>query len=525
MRCAVARVAALLAAVALLAARDVHAAPKSRAKRPRRATAIPAVAAPKPTKEAETSPMRPEPKENNEAGATPAADVPAPRAAEGAPASPPAPEITPPPAAALAPAAAEAPLPSAALEKHLELGGRLFTYIRAPLDGVDEPLQQLSTTLWIDARARVTEGSFAAFSVVGDLLAPSTEGKTEARGRIREAYAGAHSGGLEARIGHQILAWGNSDGLHAVDFLTAQDYSFYSVTADARQIGAPSVELSYKPDGGASPFGITLVWQPVAPSSKLFVPKGSLPANVTLRDEDNPRFSVADSEGAVKIGWSPGGWDISVIGFHGQNHLAEPYLKSLENGVAEIGRAHHRINAAGMQASVALDSWVLRLEAAYVMTENADGRNRLLQPTYGDAIAGIERPLGDRVRVGVQGLARWYPYYLPLEAPYVGVAPEIAAVNRELAHVNSQLLNYTHQLRPGASLLAAYTSEDEALELSVAGLAYFTGFDWGVEPTIGYRFLDSLKVDVGAQVFGGHRNSLGFLAPRSGVFAQATYAF
>lgn len=433
------------------------------------------------------------------------------------------PEPTPSPTPAPAPPVAEEPS-----EKKLEIGGRLFTHFRSSFD-FDEPLQQVSSSVWLDAHARMTKGTFASISAVGDLLTPNSAGKIEARARLREAYAGAHGAGFEVRIGQQILSWGNADGVHAVDFLSAQDYTFFSVSADARQIGAPSVVLSYSPDDGASPFKVTAVWQPAFPATKVLIPKGKIPQGVTVLDEERPKLSLLNSEAALKIGWAPGGWDIALIGFHGWNHVAEPYVVKAEvtpTGAfnAEIGRRFNQYNAVGLQASVALDSWVLRFEGAYVATANADGKNRLIQPSHIDAIAGIERPFGERFRASLQGILRVHPYWLSLDAPYGGTAPE-AIAKQQVARLNAQVQNYTHQIRPGASLALTYTSEDESLEMSVAGIAYFVGFDWAVQPTIGYRFFDALKIEVGSQIFGGKQNSLGFMNKQSGFFAQATYTF
>ena len=438
-------------------------------------------------------------------------------------------EATAPPAAADAAPTAEAdaspePPDREGAEKWLVIGGRLSSYIRASLTDVDAPLQQVSSSLWLDANARMTTGTFAKVSLAGDVMTPSSAGRLEGRARVREAYAGGHVGGFEARVGQQILAWGNADGIHAIDLLTASDYSFFSVSGDAKQIGAPSVLLSLAPLGESSALRFTAVWQPVAPSSRVLVPKSAVPPNARLVDEDRLPLTLASSEAAAKIAYSPGGWDVALVGFHGWNHIAEPYPGAIREGVVEVGRRHHPCDALGVQASAALDAWVLRLEGAYVVTDNPSGRDRLVQPSHVDAVIGVEHPLGDRMRISAQGVARWHPRYVPLDAPYDG-APQVAFANRAVAAVNAKLLNYTHPIRPGASLALSYASEDESFEASVAALGYFVGFDWVVQPMVGYRFLGAVKFDVGVQLFGGEKNSLGFLSSQSGAFAQSTYTF
>ncbi len=490
-------------AVALLVATPAVAKPRPKRARPKKAVIVakhqdePAPPAPPPTApKVEPAPPAPEPE--------------SPKKEE--------PPMTPTP-----------PPPTDEGDSKLEVGGRVFTYLRTPLS-FEEPFQQVSTSLRLEAHARMTKGTFAAIAAQADALTPASSGEVEARARLREAYAGAHAAGFELRIGQQILHWGNADVVHAVDLLTAQDYSFYSADPDARDIGAPSVVLSYSPDDGSSPFKATAVWQPVFPASRLGTPrsprsKGALPPQVTLLDDERPRLSMLASEAAVKIAWAPGGWDVALIGFHGWNHLAEPYVAKVENGAAVIGRRFHRYEALGAQGSAALGAWVLRFEAAYVITENDDGKDPLVQPSHLDAIAGIERPFGEHVRTSVQGIVRWIPRFASHDTPPRGMRPDLALATRAAGDVNARVQNYTHEARPGASVAVSVSTDDEALEVGASGLAYFVGFDWAVQPNLRWRPTQALAIDVGAQIFGGHRNSLGFLHEQSGLYAQAAYAF
>ncbi len=397
----------------------------------------------------------------------------------------------------------------------LQIGGQIATYFRAPLTGLEKPIQQLSTSGTFEASLKPTEETFAKINVRGDLLTPSLSETVDARPNLREAYAGAHKEGIELRIGQQMINWGNADVVSAVDLLTSRDYTLFSATPDANRLGAPSVMASF---AGESPLRLAVVWQPVFTKSKLLLPKRALPPNVVLLPESRPNLSVANSEVAVKIGWAPGGWDISLIGFRGFNHTAEAFLQSFTPERIEVGRRHRSYLAGGLEASAAVDSWVFRFEGAYVATENHDGKNPTIQPTHIDAIAGVERPLGERFRVSAQGIVRAHPLFLP---PIRVTNP----LDRPIAEANAVLLNYTHVVRPGATLRVGYASEDETIEIDLGGLAYFVGFDWVVQPQIAYRPIAPLKLQVGVQIFGGKKNSLGSLSEYSGAFAQSTYTF
>lgn len=412
-----------------------------------------------------------------------------------------------------------------AATRDIELGGRVMTYVRAPLTSADRTLQQLSSTAWIDAQARMTKGTFAKISASGDLLTPSIEKKVEARGTIREAYAGAHDDAVEVRIGQQMVSWSNADLAMPLDLFLARDYTFFSATPDAQKIGAPSVLFSVAPPAEVTPLRLAAIVQPVAPVSKMLVPPGLLPAIVQLDPVSHPTMSIANTEIGVKLGWAPGGWDAALVGFRGFNHVPEAFLVSATPQEVVVGRTLRPILAGGLQASATAGDWVLRFESAYVSTENDDGRDSRKQPTHVDTTVGVERPLGDRFRVQTQGIARVHPRWLtPDLAPADNKA--LLPVERAIANANAVTFDYNHQVRPGATLRLAYTSEDERLEIELAGMAYFVGFDWVVQPQIAWRVLDALELRAGVQMFGGHHDgALGALHDYSGAFAQSTYTF
>src|SRR5690349_888386 len=60
--------------------------------------------------------------------------------------------------------------------RKLDLSGRIMTYVRVPTGSLDRPFQQVSSSLWIDARARMSGGTYASVSLIGSLLTPSLEG-------------------------------------------------------------------------------------------------------------------------------------------------------------------------------------------------------------------------------------------------------------------------------------------------------------------------------------------------------------
>jgi len=411
---------------------------------------------------------------------------------------------------------------SAPASPSLPLGGRVFAYLRAPL--TDAPIEQASTSAWLEAHPKMGP-TYARVTVSADAFATSVTGGAEVRGRLREGYVGIGNERVDLRVGQQILPWGNADVVNPTDLLTARDYTFFSADPEANRLGVLSARASWTP---ASWIDFEVVATPIAPASTLLIPPALVPAGVVLHPLQPPTAKLVNAEEAARLAFTGDGWDFALVGFHGWNHLPEFVPLAIEaNGTIDVGLAQHRYLAGGGEASVSIASWVLRAESAYVSTENEDGRNPLVQPTHWDSVVGVERAFFDEhLRVQAQGLVRDHPRYAP---PSAAVGPTLAATEIEvaLAQANSILESYDSQLRVNASLRIAYATTDDTVAVEVFGLANLNDtHDFFVRPLVGYRPTDAVKLEVGAEIYGGPTLSpLGALHDYGGAFVQATYAF
>jgi hypothetical protein len=241
-----------------------------------------------------------------------------------------------------------------------------------------------------------------------------------------------------------------------------------------------------------------------------------------------PPAKLGNAEEAARVGFTGAGWDVALVGFRGWNHTPEFQLNAIEpNGTVDVGLGQHQVVAAGAEASVAVSSWVLRAESAYVWTENADGHDPLVQPTHWDAVVGVERSFFDqRVRVQAQGISRYHPAWTSPSAA-AGPTPAVTAVDTALAQANATLESYLSQLRVGASLRVAWSTADDKWGLEAFGLANVNDtHDFLVRPLASFRPTDALKLEAGAEIYGGPAASpLGALKDYGGAFVQATYEF
>jgi len=397
------------------------------------------------------------------------------------------------------------------------VNGETFAYVRAPVDHTGT-FQQVSASLWLRARPQITDVASASVELTANSFGT---GDDRFRLGLREAYVSLRKHGWLLRMGQQIIPWGSSDVVNPTDFLTARDYTFFVTDIEKTRIGALSVLASH----AWSRVEATVVATPIHPTSVLLVPASALPTGVTLAAAAPVETSVMNTEIAGKLKVSGRSWDAAVIGFRGFNHTPEYEVVSADMTGATLRQTHHPIVAGGIDGSASLGKVVVRFEAAYVSTPNPRGEDPAIQPSYVFGVLGVERPLGERLRVQAQAIVRAYPYWIAPEM-VMGTDPARTAALRGVAAANALLLDYQDQVRPAATLRVAYHTEEDRFEAEIFAATNFIGADYLVRPLLGWRPSDEVMVQLGLEAYEGPLSRpLGALHSFSGVFSQLTLTF
>ncbi|MGZ3438008.1 MAG: hypothetical protein ACXVDD_00745 [Polyangia bacterium] len=402
----------------------------------------------------------------------------------------------------------------------LRLGGQLFSYVRVHLyDPADFAVEQASTSAWLTLRARLSPAVSVRAVATLDLVHASVLPQPTVRGDLREAVLTAVRGGLELRLGQQFVVWGNGDGVSPNDRLTARDYTFFSAEAEVQRIGAPAALLTFVPDGGAAPLAVTVAVVAVAPRSRLLVPAGVLPAGIVDLGEARGAPSLADAELALRAGYQGRGWDLAMLGFAGLDALPYYALADVNALGVEIERRQQRIVSAGLYGSTARGPWALRWDTAYVAASEVGGSSPLVPPSRWETVIGVERPLGERVRISAQVV---YRRMVGRRPPSVLADP----IDRAIAEANALLHDTQDDDRPAATARIAYSSETEVFQAELAGAVNFVGFDFWLRAFVTYRVWEHLALRAGVEIFEGPRTRpLGALRDFSGAFTEARVQF
>jgi hypothetical protein len=377
----------------------------------------------------------------------------------------------------------------------------------------------LRTGVWSSTRELDGEGPLAAAMFWGKVTRPVTEqvsflveGWTAlqgpladgtARAEVREAFVTFASEPLEIRAGRQILAWGRADGINPTDNLTGQDLTLLAPDDSDRRLGAAAVRATYT----HRDVSYTAIWLPEFRPHRIPLPPiaGELAASgPEWRPE---QFALRVEQTGRAIDWS-------VSAFSGRDLNPDLGLRA-----SRLDLTHHQVRVLGADAAGNLGRFGLRAEAAYVRTEDEQGRQPFIKNPFLSVVAGADRTYREHMNVNVQYL---YRFVADLGLPAPGESPFAEALAGQQAALSGQTRRHSH----GASARLSYKWLHDTLEGEIAAAGYAR--PWGVtlRPKVTYAVSDRIKLLAGGELYRGDAASIfAILRDNSGVFAEARWSF
>lgn len=412
-----------------------------------------------------------------------------------------------------------------------QVKGRIFANLYAPISkSTSSDIQQTDIEGWLTVSHKTSsEISSRLTLAVRDLQRPVDEYQpSQPELELREAYAHYRKKGLGLQAGRVLLPWGKADAINPTDFFSGKNYRLSNSDEEVRRTGPTALLGSWTPDQGVMPMTFTWVAAPQFAKSTLLIPEGVLPAGGVL---GSPKTVVPLSPGRLeygsKVSYMGQGWDFSVSGFSGWNHLPDLDVHPTP--------LFHRMRAIGADFSASFDSLVIRGESAYKMTEDPLGVSGLISPSYSESILGLERPFGDRFRLQIQAYFRYFQNFPGLQNTEASTGPFTAAI----ASANSLLQGYQFQSLPGATARFSFTSLEQSWDAEIFILSYFPSIAFSgtfngestapqtfARPKVSYEIATGLKGTLGSDVyFGPAGTAFGEAAIYRSVFVEALYVF
>ncbi|MBN2859262.1 MAG: hypothetical protein JXK93_03250 [Sphaerochaetaceae bacterium] len=182
---------------------------------------------------------------------------------------------------------------------------------------------------------------------------------------MRELYADFYLDAMDIRVGKQIIATGQADGLYLTNMISPLNMSDFLLSETHElQMGVPAVKASYYYDA----FTFTALWiSHFVPAetfssdsywfnSPTFLSGGS----VNMADPETPELSIENSEVFGKASYFGALATVEVLG--GYTWTDTPYAFSIDTGTGTITTEYGRYGVLGAAVSAPVSSAVLRTE-------------------------------------------------------------------------------------------------------------------------------------------------------------------
>ncbi|MBI2569969.1 MAG: hypothetical protein HYV63_23435 [Candidatus Schekmanbacteria bacterium] len=390
----------------------------------------------------------------------------------------------------------------------------------------------------IDSRNEIqfhSEWTFQPSSSVKGLAVPELryDLSDETRNRVflDEAYVDIYRENADWRVGKQIVSWGRADTLRPTDLWKIRDYTDFFDDEEEGIVGAQGRFFSAN-------LTVSLLWVPyfqrhyfplTSPGNRFFLLPSAVPSGYAIPGLSHPgayrltyrelRDAIPDdtidsSEGAIKLEYSRGGWDLS-LSFSRLHDRLPTYVDGInlptggaivvaeeiddqEGNTAVLGiRPHYeRILVVGMDVSTTFRKVGFRGEAAYVITSDRNASNSRIDDPYVKATVGLDYTISNFV--GDQDLFVLLQYAVDVQLPHSDTKNVLQS---DIRHY------YEH-----AALTYFEWQISDYLRIGMRSFLNAINRDYQIEPEITWSPADSVTLRLGATMVGGRDTTDSFLS-------------
>ncbi|MBI3647002.1 MAG: hypothetical protein HY233_13725 [Acidobacteriales bacterium] len=331
-----------------------------------------------------------------------------------------------------------------------------------------------------------------------------------ADGDLREGYAGYHRGPIDFRLGRQILTWGVGDLFFINDVFPKDWESFFSGRPmEYLKRGLDAVRVQYSSEALNVDLVATPFFRPDAlPSPKRFFLYNPFPGAAS-QQEMTPPARAENTEVALRLYRRVSGFDVSLYGYRG--FWRTPGIRAgSEGSVSQITRFYPRLAVLGASAQRNWLQGVISLEAGrYNSLDDRRGADASIPNSEWRVLAGYQRQLGRELTANFQGYAEIMDRYDAYRKSLPAGTPLQDRVRGVLSLRLTQFLGYQSWK---VSAFLAYSPTDDD---------YFT------QPEVSHRLTDRLSVAMGANIFGGRRDTtfFGQMVKDDNIYLSARFDF
>ncbi|OGG02063.1 MAG: hypothetical protein A3F83_10950 [Candidatus Glassbacteria bacterium RIFCSPLOWO2_12_FULL_58_11] len=398
-------------------------------------------------------------------------------------------------------------------DKNLEIHGFFLGNFTGRTTGLRPAGKEQSDFLLAEERVRLdlaawSESIEASLKIKTDFFNDAQAGEFGLD--LREAYLDLTTGDFDFRLGRQIATWGVGDLLFINDVFPKDWVSFFSGRPlEYLKIGVDGVRASYSSRALNAVLLVVPFFEPdnlpELDRFFLFDPFGA----VLSRPEEKPSTAFDNTELALRLYRKIKGIDIS--GYFYKGFWRIPGIKP-DNFVAPVSLMtfYPELYVYGLSAQGGAFGGVLSFETGYYYS-NADnhGNDPAILNSQGRFLLGYQKQLQEDLTLGVQ-------YYFELMKDYSA---------------------YKNSFPPGFPLQKKYRDtftlrleqllDHQTLKLSLFSFYGLADDEYLIQPQMSYKFSDDLSASLGANIFGGEKETtfLGQYNKNDNVYLSARFEF
>lgn len=327
-------------------------------------------------------------------------------------------------------------------------------------------------------------------------------------GELREGYVGYTGKAWDLRLGRQIITWGVGDLLFINDFFPKDYEAFFSGRPlEYLKKGVDGVKLGLYREIASFELIVTPFFEPnKLPDSKRFWMYDPMPGTAD-REKKEPAANLNNTEWALRAYRDIAGFDASLYFYRG--FFRSPSMRPDSLAMpARITLFFPELSIYGLSLQKGALGGVLSLEGGYNDSRaDTHGTDPFTPNSETRFLAGYQRQVIEDFTVGVQYSGEYMHKYSAYEKNLVPGFPKDP--------------NY----RQLASLRLTYFLLNQNLRLSCFSFYGITDRDYLLNPEVKYNFTDNVWGALGANIFGGKKNTtqFGSLDGNDNVFLQIRY--
>lgn len=397
--------------------------------------------------------------------------------------------------------------------KNIEINGFLMGNFSSRTTGQSPPGKEGGDLLLAEERLRLdmfgwTEYIEASARVKGDLVLDNVAEHLSVD--LREAYLDYTTGDFDFRLGKQIVTWGVGDLLFINDRFPKDWFSFFSgQPLEYLKLGVDALRTRYSTEVLNAELVIMPFFEPdILPTSKRFFLFDPF-SGILSREKEEPATTLENTQLSLRLYRRIKNFDISAYAYRG--FWLTPSMRPDDPASpTRMILFYPALSVYGLSAQGSGLGGVVSLETGYYHSRNdEDGDDPAVPNSQVRFLVGYQRQIWEDFTLGVQ-------YYGEVMENYS-------------AYVNSLPAGFPEQeqYRDIVTLRLEHLLKHQTLRLSLFTFYSPVDNDYLIQPEISYKFTDSVSSTLGANIFGGEKETtfLGQFDKNDNIYLSVRYDF